>query len=336
MRRTVGSLAVVFALTALVAGSACPDVARPGLAASGKVGEVAIFYYPWYGTLARDGAWQHWQQHGNTPPSQIASSWFPVRGAYSSSDPAVVRSQMQEIASMGVDTVIVSWWGPGSVEAARLPTVARAAHAAGLKVAIHIEPYPGRTPTLLDPLIRELAATGVRDFYVYDSTTTPDDEWRTLNRGLSGVRLFANTALVGKADAGGFVGLYTYDTLVYSGASFHRVCASARKSGLLCAPSVGPGFNARRATGNPRIRGRAYGATYDRSWAAAVRAAADIVTITSYNEWHEGTQIEPAAAVGPAYLSYEEAYGLVGRSAQRAYLDRTALWIRRYRQQVGH
>lgn len=236
---------------------------------------------------------------------------------------------------MGVDTVIVSWWGPGSVEAARLPTVARAAHAAGLKVAIHIEPYPGRTPTLLDPLIRELAATGVRDFYVYDSTATPDDEWRTLNRGLSGVRLFANTALVGKAGAGGFVGLYTYDTLVYSGASFHHVCASARKSGLLCAPSVGPGFNARRATGNPRIRGRAYGATYDRSWAAAVRAAADIVTITSYNEWHEGTQIEPAAAVGPAYLSYEEAYGLVGRSAQRAYLDRTALWIRRYRQQFG-
>ena len=31
-------------------------------------------------------------------------------------------------------------------------------------------------------------------------------------------------------------------------------------------------------------------------WRAAIRAGADGVTITSYNEWHEGTQIEPARA----------------------------------------
>ena len=60
-------------------------------------------------------------------------------------------------------------------------------------------------------------------------------------------------------------------------------------------------------------------------WRGAIRAAADVVTITSYNEWHEGTQIEPASAVGPPYSSYDGAYGLTGRAAQRAYLDRTAV-----------
>ena len=69
-------------------------------------------------------------------------------------------------------------------------------------------------------------------------------------------------------------------------------------------------------------------------WRHAVRAAADVVTITSYNEWHEGTQIEPAKTAMPGYASYEGAYGLVGRAAERAYLDRTAFWARRYRQQV--
>jgi glycoprotein endo-alpha-1,2-mannosidase len=283
-----------------------------------------------------DGAWQHWQQHGNTPPASIASGWFPVRGPYSSSDPVVVRAQMREIAAAGVQTVIVSWWGPGSTEDARLPAVARAARAAGLRVAIHVEPFPGRTPALLESQLGALAERGITDFYVYDSTTTADADWKALNGRLHGLRLFANTSLPGKAKAGGFAGFYTYDVYIYDGSSFPRICASARTLGLLCAPSVGPGYDARRATGDTRVRPRNGGATYDRMWRAAVRAAADVVTITSYNEWHEGTQIEPAKAVGAPYASYDGAYGLVGRAAQHAYLDRTAIWVRRYRDRMRH
>ena len=70
-------------------------------------------------------------------------------------------------------------------------------------------------------------------------------------------------------------------------------------------------------------------------WRCAVRAAAAVVTITSYNEWHEGTQIEPAKEVGGPYESYDGAYGLTGRAAQRAYLDRTAEWVHRYRVKMG-
>jgi hypothetical protein len=323
------------AAAALVGGGADSRVIGPGPPTGVGAGEVAIFYYPWYGTAARDGGWQHWQQHGNAPPSQIASGWFPVRGPYSSSDPAVVRAQMREIASIGVQTVIVSWWGPGSVEAARLPAVARAARAAGLRVALHVEPFAGRTPALLEPELRAFAISGITDVYVYDSSTTPDSDWRALNERLPGVRLFANTSLPGKAEAGGFAGLYTYDVYIYDGSSFPRMCASARMRGLLCAPSVGPGYNALRATGDTRVRNRAGGATYDHMWRGAVRAAADVVTITSYNEWHEGTQIEPAKAVGAPYASYDGAYGLVGRAAQRAYLDRTAYWVRRYHDRIG-
>ena len=200
----------MIATAALVVGGAHARILGPAPSVGAAVSEVAIFYYPWYGTVARDGIWQHWQQHGNSPPAQIASGWFPVRGAYSSSDPAVVRSQMHEIAAAGVQTVIISWWGPGSVEAERLPAVAQAARAAGLHVALHVEPYPGRTPALLEPEIRAFEAAGITDFYLYDSTTTSDADWHALNERLSGVRLFANTNLPGKALAGGFAGLYTY------------------------------------------------------------------------------------------------------------------------------
>jgi hypothetical protein len=63
-------------------------------------------------------------------------------------------------------------------------------------------------------------------------------------------------------------------------------------------------------------------------WKTALGADADIVTITSYNEWQEGTQIEPArSALGKP--SYEGAWGKTGLRAQRAYLDATARWTSR-------
>ncbi|HZO49765.1 MAG TPA: hypothetical protein VFB26_06435 [Gaiellaceae bacterium] len=324
----VAAAAAVAALAVAPAGGRSID--GFGVTTSPRVG---IFFYPWYGTPTRDGAWQHWAQNGALPPRAIASSFFPARGLYSSSDPGVLRAQMADIASAGVGTVIVSWWGAGSVEDARLPEVAAAARAFGLRVAVHVEPYPGRTPATVRGDVERLHALGIDDFYVYDSTRDADADWLSVNRALAGVRLFANTALPGKAAAGGFAGLYTYDVAAYDGRSFARMCDGARRLRLVCAPSVGPGFDARRATGDGTVRPRFGGATYDAMWRCALRAHADAVTITSYNEWHEGTQIEPSVA-GAGYESYDGAWGLVGAAAQRAYLARTAWWVRRYEERV--
>ena len=325
MRRAAFITAVAAALVAAGAGGAAPTPLDP------SVPQVAIFYYAWYGTPGADGDWLHWGQGGNAPPREIGSNYYPARGPYSSGVASVVRAQMREISATGVDTAIVSWWGPGSIEDARLRPVAAAARAAGLRIALHVEPWPGRTPAAVVAALRDLTGLGIRDVYVYDSTSSPDEEWRAALSGVTGFRFFAHTSLPGKALKGGFQGLYTYDVLVYDGSSFRRMCTGARRLGLLCAPSVGPGFDSYRATGDARVRQRNDGAWYDHMWQAAVGAAPDVVTITSYNEWHEGTQIEPARAAGPSYLSYDGAWGRRGTDAQRAYLDRTSYWVNRLR-----
>src|SRR5262249_44571362 len=141
------------------AAAACIGVPAGSGSSSGSTGavrQVAIFYYPWYSTPRRDGSWAHWYvPHDGS--EMLSTRFFPARGLYSSSDPKVVDAQMREIRRAGIDTVVVSWWGFGSPEAARLPLVLAAAERNGLLVAVHIEPYPGRTPSSTASDIEQLA-----------------------------------------------------------------------------------------------------------------------------------------------------------------------------------
>jgi glycoprotein endo-alpha-1,2-mannosidase len=303
----------------------------PAVASAADV-RVSAFYYPWYGTPALDGAYQHWSQNGHLPPNDIASSYYPARGIYSSSDRLVLAAQMDEIEAAGIDEVAVSWWGRGSPEDARLSAVVAAAQIDGLTVAVHVEPYPGRTVSTIVSDLAYLRTYGVRTFYIYRALDLPVADWAAAKAALhvGGSVLFAQTALVGAAAAAGFDGIYTYDIVTYSGNKFARICHEAHAMHLLCAPSVGPGYDARRAGSDPRVKPRRHGATYDAMWRAALAAKADRVTITSFNEWHEGTQIEPADATrrhgAHRYLSYGGAWGLHGVAAENAYLERTRYW----------
>jgi glycoprotein endo-alpha-1,2-mannosidase len=307
----------------LAGGLLIAYLAVPGLA---RAGSVAIFYYPWYGTPLHDGGWQHWSQNGHQPPLDVYSRYFPALGPYSSTDPKVVFRQMAQIAAAGIDEAVISWWGRGSAEDFRLPLVLAAARIARVEPAIHIEPYAGRSPATVAGDLAYLSTLGIRDVYVYLPRNDAAADWLpVLQQKPSGMRVFAGTELVGFAAAAGFTGFYTYDFIDFGGAKFVRLCAQAHAVHLLCAPSVGPGYDAVRAGELSLSRPRKNGQTYDNLWKAAIAAHPDMVTITSYNEWGEGTQIEPAAAK-QGYRSYEGAWGLHGVAAQSAYLTRTAYW----------
>jgi glycoprotein endo-alpha-1,2-mannosidase len=314
-------------LTAAI-GAACIALPAAGAEGPATTERAAIFYYPWYSTPGRDGRWAHWYvEHDGAPV--LSTPYFPTRGLYSSSNERIVLAQMREIAAAGIGTVVVSWWGFDSPEHDRLLLVEEAATRSGLEVAIHLEPYRARTPAHAAKDIARLHEDGgFTDFYVYDADRDPAADWNEALSELTGVRVLGHTTLVGRAKASGFDGLYTYDVVTWNGALFRRLCAQAHAAGLLCAPSVGPGYDARLATRHEVVRPRNDGRTYDRMWRTALRANADLVTITSYNEWQEGTQIEPArVALGKP--SYEGAWGKGGIAAQRAYLAATAAWTAR-------
>ena len=302
-------------------------------------GDASIFYYPWWGTKKEDGKFLHWSQYGHAPPTDLAATFYPARGPYSSSDSDVVGAQMDDIKQAGVSEVISSWWGWGSPEDSRLPLVVHAAEKRGLSVAVQIEPYEKwqRTADVLTRDLGHLQDVGIRRVYVYRpfDGTIDDESWAELIKAYPAFEFYAQTTEPARAAADGFNGVYTYDVFSIRGGSFAGLCARAHAAGIACAPSVGPGYNAYRSTGDERIRSRRNGKTYDNMWQAAIAARPDRITITSYNEWHEGTQIEPAKKHPPElyapYGNYEGAYGKYGVASQRAYIVRTTYWTQAYR-----
>jgi hypothetical protein len=300
---------------------------------------VATFFYPWYASAAHDGAWRHWDEGGHTPPDDVGSDYYPMRGAYSSSDPAVLDSQMGDLQASGIGEAVVSWWGQGSYEDQALPAVINAAAHHGVVVGIQIEPYDGRSPTSVTSDFDYLRQLGITDIWVYQADQLTPDAWVAINDHFPGIRTMAESGNVSFVKDGGlaqwaaeshFRGIYIYDAINYEGRDDAAFCGSARLRNLVCAPVAAPGFVAIRATGAGYGRSRETGFTYDRRWLGALGSRPDVVAITSYNEWHEGSQIEPAVAkclsAAFCYFNYEGAYGSSPSAAPFAYLNRTLYW----------
>jgi hypothetical protein len=76
---------------------------------------------------------------------------------------------------------------------------------------------------------------------------------------------------------------------------------AARK---IWAATAMPGYDDTRIVGRPGTLkvGRQDGAYYEKTFQGAIASRPDWVVITSFNEWLEGTQIEPSATYGDRYL----------------------------------
>lgn len=302
--------------------------------------------------------------HRHNPPEELHSPFYPLRGCYSSSNRSLLDEHMREMLGAGIGVAAVSWWGPywregtsdtqGVQTDKMLAEVLASAADTGMKIAFHLEPYPGRSAETvredLQYLMERYAGhpavyliRGLPLYYVYDSYHIDAAHWATLlrTRGKHSIR---GTALDGvfialwlngddgpSIQRGGFDGFYTY--FASSSASYGadpRNWATlgrfAHAHDLLFIPCVGPGYNDSRIRpwNAAATRDREGGARYTRLWREAIDAGGDVIAVTSYNEWGEGTQIEPASLQSDlhqkGYAQHED-YGSF--TAPSLYMDLT-------------
>jgi hypothetical protein len=281
---------------------------------------VHLFYYGWYAAPPLDVAYRHWDQAGHRPPESIAADMRPTLGPYSSRSPSVLRQHMAWARRAGAGVLVASWWGPDSFEDRQLDLLLDAAAAAELGVAIHVEPYVGRTPrramsdlaALLDRVGEHAAlhrVDGRPVVYVFEALRSPAPAWASaieaMRGEVSGPLLLGQTTDAGWLDRAGFDGGYPYDILPLfdeapADAGWPMLAEAFAEHGLIFVPSIGPGYLDDAAVPDgveepaaARTRDAGELRTYRRAWASVARLEPPWVTVTSFNEWHEGTQIEP-------------------------------------------
>lgn len=291
--------------------------------------QVLAFYYPWYGNPTTSGRWFHWQGPSGEAPRQSPALDHPELGLYDSHDPALIAAHMGQAKAAGLTALVVSWWGIGSFEDKALSAILDAAHAAGLRITVYLEQQKdGTTGAARDIayLTKSYAAHAawlhvrarpVLFLYLQALRDLPARDWRLAagNAFLVGDVSPRETAAF-SAWAPFMDGIHVYVLAPYvkgmtpaqmTGWADHTYPAWQRMIGgkLFCATVI-PGFDDRRvpdrALPRPTVD-RHDGETYRVLWDAAIRHDADWVVITSFNEWHEGSEIEPSHEYGDRYLS---------------------------------
>ncbi|XP_055981287.1 glycoprotein endo-alpha-1,2-mannosidase [Sorex fumeus] len=242
-----------------------------------------------------------------------------------------------------------------------VPTILDKAHKYNLKVTFHIEPYKDRNyenmyknvKYIIDKygnhpaFYRYKTKTGkaLPMFYIYDSYITKPEEWAHLltAQGRSSIRnspydgLFIALLVEHKhaldIHRGGFDGIYTYFatngfTYGSSYGNWESLKLFCKKFNLLFIPSVGPGYidTSIRPWNAVNTRNRINGIYYEHALKSALRHQPSLISITSFNEWHEGTQIEkavPRRTSKTVYLDYRP-------HKPNLYLELTRKWSEKY------
>jgi glycoprotein endo-alpha-1,2-mannosidase len=297
--------------------------------------QILAFYYGWYGNLTISGDWVHWKNVDLAKQRIGNSTDYPAYGAYDSHDPAVLDRQAAARGA-GVTGFIVSWWGQGSFEDHGMPLLIDAAAKHGLAVSAYYEKIPGDdAPARIKAAIADLdyllsrygthkawlRAGGKPVVFVYGRAVhqLSPAEWQEVIAQLhrdnpGGVAVVADS--LDHNFVAAFDGASTYNI---TGQTQHKTppqlhdwarvaypkMVAAAGPGKISSVTVIPGYDDSKAGRPPPrpVTGRWGGETYRALWQEAVAAAPDYVLITSWNEWHEGSEIEPSVEYGSVMLN---------------------------------
>ena len=241
----------------------------------------AAFYYPWFPETWR------------APNGGVYTNYTPSAGLYDSGTLATLRRHVDELLYANVDVAISSWWGPGTPTAARFETILGATTTKRIHWSLYYEREGYANPSA-DQIVSELAPT-------VQAHATDSRLFRLNGRFVVFVYAGANDSC---AMASRWVNaakqLNIYVVLkVFSG---YRQCASQPDAWHQYAParatdaqlpwsySVSPGFwlygEGVRLPRDP--------AAFRQSVMSMVASGAKLQLVTTFNEWGEGTAVEPA------------------------------------------
>lgn len=289
---------------------------------------VLAFYYAWFDLTT-------WQKPLSDQPLTL----------YHSADGMVIERHVQWANRAGIDALVQAWYGPaqhnnqteGNFWLLLDKAVANGSHAA-VSVDMGSPAFLQTTDTVLSALttLRDrhvqhpgyLYVDGRPVIFFWKQELFSVPAWEVIRSQVDPNHMMLWIAEGARLDyLEVFDGLYLYSVawaddpaaVAVRWGQAVRQWSASRDTVRYWAATVMPGYDD-FVTGRADAfaRPRTEGAFYRACWDGAVRSHADWVVITSFNEWLEGTHIEPSANYGEAYLNLTEVLGMQYR--ERVYV----------------
>jgi hypothetical protein len=269
---------------------------------------VLAFYYTWYSS-------DLWSS-GKT--SDIAAQ------AYNSTDPAAITRHVDQARGAGIDGFVASWYGPdggaNNQTQSNFLQLLDIAAARGFSAAVDFEthsPFFNDAGAVVNALRYAINTLGAHPAYMRyggkpviffwaNNRFTPD-EWANIraqadpNRSAIWIAEGVTTQWLSVFD-----GLHLYNVAWSTdfAATAARFGKASRDLGKLWVGTAMPGWDDTRVPGRTGAyaKDRAGGQFYRNSFNGAASSNPDMLIITSFNEWMEGSQIEPSTSYGNLYL----------------------------------
>ena len=329
-----------------------------------KSNNMMIFahYMPWFETPATAGGqwgW-HWKMNTRDPNvvdasgrRQIASHYYPLTGPYASSDNAILDYQCLLMKYSGVDGVMVDWYGTSNLYdyagiKRNTEALAQAVERNGLQLAIVYEDATlnnvsstqsgkvSRAKQDLDYLQKNFFN---QDYYTRvggkplllvfgPQGLTTQAQWTEAMSVLSATPCFVclngHSSRAGTLSQGEYV--WVNPSPDYSVATRYNTYIAGAM----------PGFWDYYVEGGDRTTGyttydREDGALFARQLNAALKAGLKYVQVSTWNDYGEGTTIEPTLEYGYKYLTALQQFA--GVNYKQSHLELIFRW---YKMRVAH
>jgi Glycosyl hydrolase family 99 len=277
-------------------------------AQSGSNRLVLAFYYTWYSTDVWTG--------GKT--SDIAAQ------PYNSTDPNAIARQVDQARGAGIDGFVASWYGPdGGVNnqtQSNFLQLLNIAGGRGFHAAVDFEtysPFFGDAGAVVNALKYAIGTLGANPAYLryngkpviffWANNRFSPDQWANIraqadpNHNSIWIAEGVTTQWLSVFD-----GLHLYNVAWSNdfAATASKFAKASRDLGKVWVATAMPGWDDTRVPGRggAYAKDRAGGQFYRNSFAGAAASNPDMLIITSFNEWMEGSQIEPSTSYGNLYL----------------------------------